>query len=41
MKEVRDAVAAILERTTLASVWCSVDRARQKQRTPEALGYDI
>src|ERR1700689_2599799 len=32
MKEVRDAMAAILERTTLASVCRKVDEARQKQR---------
>jgi Rrf2 family protein len=40
MKEVRDAVADILERTTLASVCRKVDAARQKQRGPGAF-YDI
>jgi DNA-binding IscR family transcriptional regulator len=41
MKEVRDSVAAILERTTLASVCRKVDQARQKQRGPDAMAYDI
>jgi Rrf2 family protein len=41
MKEVRDAMAAILERTTLASVCRRVDAARQKQQGPEALVYTI
>jgi hypothetical protein len=41
MKEVRDSIAGILERTTLASVCRKVDQARQKQRPPEALAYDI
>jgi DNA-binding IscR family transcriptional regulator len=40
MKEVRDSIAAILERTTLASVCRKVDAARQK-RSPEALTFDI
>ena len=37
MKEVRDAVAEILERTTLASVCRRVDQARDRQRPAEAL----
>ena len=41
MKEVRDSIAEILERTTLASVCRKVDSARQKQRPPGSLGYDI
>jgi len=41
MKEVRDSVATILERTTLASVCRKVDQARQKQRRPDAPTYDI
>jgi Rrf2 family protein len=41
MKEVRDSIAEILERTTLASVCRKVDLARQKQRFPAALAYDI
>ena len=41
MKEVRDAVAQILERTTLAGVCRKVDSARLKRRGPEALAYDI
>jgi len=41
MKEVRDAVAGILERTTLASVCRKVESARQQQQSPEALAYDI
>ena len=41
MREVRDAMAEILERTTLAMVCRKVDLARQKQRGPEALAYDI
>jgi Rrf2 family protein len=41
MKEVRDAMAAILERTTLASVCRRVDAARQKQQGPESLVYTI
>jgi len=40
MKEVRDAMADILERTTLASVCRKVDAARQKQR-PEGSFYEI
>lgn len=41
MKEVRDSIAVILERTTLASVCRKVDLAAQKQRPPGALAYDI
>jgi hypothetical protein len=41
MKEVRDSIAGILERTTLASVCRKVDQARQKQRPPGTLAYDI
>ncbi|HSP69702.1 MAG TPA: Rrf2 family transcriptional regulator [Bryobacteraceae bacterium] len=41
MKEVRDAVAEILERTTLASVCRQVDAARQKQQDPKLLAYEI
>ena len=41
MKEVRDSIAEILERTTLASVCRKVDSARQKQRPPGSLAYDI
>jgi Rrf2 family protein len=41
MKEVRDVMAAILEHTTLASVCRKVDAARQKQRDPAALVYNI
>ena len=41
MREVRDAMAAILERTTLASVIRRVDLAEQKKRGPEAQLYDI
>ena len=40
MKEVRDAIADILERTTLASVCRRVDVAKQKQRGPGAF-YEI
>src|SRR2546423_4623366 len=40
MKEVRDAMADILERTTLASVCRKVDAAKQKQQAPGAF-YDI
>jgi len=41
MKEVRDAMADILERTTLASVCRQVDSARQKQQDPKLLAYEI
>ena len=41
MKEVRDSIAQILERTTLASVCRKVDMARQKQRAPGSVAFDI
>jgi DNA-binding IscR family transcriptional regulator len=42
MREVRDAMAAILERTTLATVCRKVDQAQQKQeRARGALLYEI
>jgi Rrf2 family protein len=41
MKEVRDAMADILERTTLASVCRQVDSARKKQQDPNLLAYEI
>jgi Rrf2 family protein len=41
MKEVRDSMAEILERTTLASICRKVDTARQNQRESTALAYDI
>jgi Rrf2 family protein len=42
MREVRDAVAAILERTTLAMVCRKVDQAQQKQQQARgALLYEI
>jgi Rrf2 family protein len=41
MREVRDAMAAILERTTLATVCRRVEKARQQKRGPAALTYDI
>jgi len=41
MKEVRDAMAGILERTTLASVCRQVDSARQKQQDPKLVAYEI
>jgi Rrf2 family protein len=41
MKEVRDAMANILEHTTLASVCRKVDVARQKRHGPEGQFYDI
>ena len=41
MKEVRDAMAGILERTTLASVCRKVDVAKQKRNGPEGQFYDI
>jgi len=41
MKEVRDAMAQILERTTLGSVCQKVEAARQRQRSPKALTYHI
>src|SRR6202167_1911262 len=41
MREVRDAIAEILERTTLATVSRKVDLARQEKRGPEAQFYEI
>ena len=41
MREVRDAMAEILERTTLATVCRKVDLAQQKKRGPEAQIYEI
>jgi Rrf2 family protein len=41
MREVRDAVADILDNTTLAMVCRKVDAAREQQRAPEALMYEI
>jgi Rrf2 family protein len=41
MREVRDAVAQILDHTTLAAVCRRVDHARQKQRGASVLVYDI
>ena len=41
MREVRDATAAILERTTLASVCRRVEIAKEEQRGPLSLTYEI
>jgi len=41
MREVRDAMAGVLERTTLASVCRRVDQARQKQGGPSKIAYEI
>jgi len=41
MREVRDAMAEILERTTLATVSRKVDLAQQKKRGPGAQLYEI
>ena len=41
MREVRDATAAILERTTLAAVCRRVEAAKEEQRGPVALMYEI
>jgi Rrf2 family protein len=41
MKEVRDSIAAVLERTTLASVCRKVDLASQKQRHAGASSFEI
>ena len=41
MREVRDAMAEILERTTLAMVCRKVDQALQKQRGAGAFSYEI
>jgi len=41
MREVRDAIAAILDRTTLAMVCEKVDSAREKHADPTGLMYYI
>jgi Rrf2 family protein len=41
MREVRDAMAEVLEHATLASVCRKVDQARQKRRGPDQLTYEI
>jgi Rrf2 family protein len=41
MREVRDAIAEILDRTSLAMVCDKVDAARQKQIPPESIMYYI
>ena len=41
MREVRDAIAGILDSTTLAMVCEKVDAARQTQHEAEALTYEI
>jgi Rrf2 family protein len=41
MREVRDSIAVILERTTLATVNRQVDRARLQKAAPGALQYEI
>jgi DNA-binding IscR family transcriptional regulator len=41
MREVRDAIAEILDHTTLAMVCRKVDQARESQRAPEAYVYEI
>jgi Rrf2 family protein len=41
MREVRDAIAEILDHTTLAMVCRKVDLARQRQRGATALVFDI
>jgi Rrf2 family protein len=41
MREVRDAIAEILDSTTLAMVCEKVDLARQTQNEPDALTYEI
>ena len=41
MREVRDAIAGILDSTTLAMVCEKVDVARQRQNQAEALTYEI
>ena len=41
MREVRDAIAQILDHTTLAMVCRKVDQARQKQQGPPVLFYQI
>lgn len=41
MREVRDAMVAVLDRATLASVCRKVDQARQKQAGPSKIAYEI
>ncbi len=41
MREVRDAIADILDNTTLAMVCRKVDEAREVQRAPGAFTYEI
>lgn len=41
MREVRDSIAGVLERTTLASVCRKVDQARRKQGGPAKIAYEI
>jgi Rrf2 family protein len=41
MREVRDAIAAILDRTTLAMVCRRVDEAREKKKPASAVTYHI
>src|SRR5262249_29115800 len=41
MREVRDAVAQILEHTTLATVCRKVESAQEKERAPSARAYEI
>jgi Rrf2 family protein len=41
MREVRDAIAKILDNTTLTMVCRRVDQNIQKKRGPEAVAYDI
>jgi Rrf2 family protein len=41
MREVRDAMAAILDQTTLSMVCRRVDQARLKQHLPTLINYDI
>ena len=41
MREVRDAIAEILDRTTLAEVCRRVDSAQQKKRGPTVMMYQI
>ena len=41
LREVRDAIADILDNTTLAMVCRKVDAAREVQRAPEAFMYEI
>jgi hypothetical protein len=41
MRDVRDAIATILDHTTLTMVCRRVDQNVQKKRGPEAVAYDI